>query len=177
VPDATVPAGPLGAWLDDIQAAIAGRSDASVACGDCVACCTASQFVHIGPEELDAKSHIPPELLFPAPGMPKGTVLMGYDDDGRCPMLGDRGCTIYEHRPRTCRTYDCRVFAATEVYPDEPEKAAISARALRWRFTHLGADQALRDSLIAAARQLRDGHPNATATEVAVRVVSTVERR
>jgi uncharacterized protein len=102
-----------------------------VPCGDCTACCTASQFIHVGPDELDTLAVIPADLLFPAPGFPAGHVLMGHDEQGRCPMFIAGACSIYEHRPRTCRSYDCRVFATTGVVPDEP---AIAARASRWRF-------------------------------------------
>ena len=101
-------------WLGDIGAAIGGGRDSEVPCGSCTACCEASQFVHVGPDETDALAHIPRALLFPAPGAPAGHLVMGYDAHGRCPMLRADGCSIYEHRPRTCRTYDCRVFAATE---------------------------------------------------------------
>ena len=68
-----------------------------------------------------ARAH-PAALRFPRPGRPKGHVVLGYDEHGRCPMLGDHGCTIYEHRPRTCRTYDCRVFAATGSSPIRPSR-------------------------------------------------------
>ena len=30
---------------------------------------------------------------------------MGYDERGHCPMLVDGDCSIYDHRPRTCRMY------------------------------------------------------------------------
>ena len=56
-------------------------------CGECTACCTASQFIHVAPDEHDALTAIPPEVLFPAPGFPPGHVLMGYDDQGNCPMF------------------------------------------------------------------------------------------
>ena len=32
--------------------------------------------------------------------------------DGDCAVLGEFGCTIYDHRPHQCRTFDCRVFYA-----------------------------------------------------------------
>lgn len=153
---AALDAGPLRAWVDAVRAALAGDADSDVACDGCVACCASSQFVHIGPDEVDALAHIPSALLFPAPGAPAGHVLMGYDERGRCPMLGERGCTVYAHRPRTCRTYDCRVFAATgvDVAEGDPAKAAIAARARRWRFAP--DDPALRGALAAAAAYLRD---------------------
>ena len=70
-------------------------------------------------------------------------------------MLGEAGCTIYEHRPRTCRTYDCRVFPATGLLPDEPEKAAIAERASEWEFSHADdAALALQDRARALAASL-----------------------
>ena len=76
-------------------------------------------FIHIQPEETQTLQRIPRALLFPAPGLPKGHVLMGYCDKGQCPMLVDNQCSIYEHRPQTCRDYDCRVFAATGISVDQ----------------------------------------------------------
>lgn len=127
-------AGELGTWLDGLRDAIAGTSDSDVPCGDCTACCRAAQFVPVGPDEHDTLAAIPEALLFPAPLRPAGHFLLGYDEHGRCPMLGEHGCTIYQHRPRTCRTYDCRVFAATGVEPTGRGQAAIAQRARRWRF-------------------------------------------
>lgn len=150
-----LPAGPFSAWLRATIAAIDGESPAEVPCGDCTACCTASQFVHIAPDEVDALAHIPSALLFPAPMMPAGHVLLGYDERGHCPMLVDGRCSIYEHRPRTCRTYDCRVFAAAGIEPDEPEKAAVAQRVRRWRFEHPGAaDLAEHEAVRTAAAYL-----------------------
>ena len=134
-----LPAGDFASWLVEIREAIEGEGTTDVPCGACVACCSSSQFVHIAPDERDALAHIPTALLFPAPRMTRGHVLMGYDEHGRCPMLSDSGCSIYEHRPRTCRTYDCRVFPAAGVLPDEPDKVMIAEQAARWRFTVDGA--------------------------------------
>jgi uncharacterized protein len=120
--------------MEEIQAAIPGRRAAEVACARCTACCAASQFVHISPDETGALACIPPQLLFPAPNMPEGQKLMGYDEQGRCPMLGACGCSIYEARPRTCRSYDCRIFAAAGVEPADESQAAIARQARRWRF-------------------------------------------
>lgn len=169
---APIPAGEFGAWLGELAAALRGDGETDVACGDCTACCRSGQFIHIDPDERDALAHIPAELVFPAPGQPKGTVLMGYDQHGRCPMLSHQGCTIYEHRPRTCRTYDCRVFAATGVFPDEPEKADIAARAARWQFHFETPDvRAEHEALVAAAATVRAAEPDLPATPLAVRVL------
>jgi Fe-S-cluster containining protein len=129
------PAGDFTSWLTGVQAALAGEGESDVPCGTCTACCTSSQFVHIAPDETDSLAHIPRELRFPAPGLPKGHVLMGYDERGHCPMLKDGRCSIYEHRPRTCRTYDCRVFPASALDPGD-EKPLIARQARRWTFSH-----------------------------------------
>jgi hypothetical protein len=80
-------AGDFSSWLVEIQAALRAERAAEVPCGGCTACCTSSQFVHVGPDETDTLAHIPAELLFPAPRMPEGHVLLGYDERGHCPML------------------------------------------------------------------------------------------
>ena len=172
-------AGRFTTWLGDIGAAIRGERDSDVPCGGCTACCEASQFIHVGPDEADALAHIPAALLFPAPGLPSGHRLMGYDKHGRCPMLVDGRCSIYAHRPRTCRTYDCRVFAAADVVDDDPTKAAVAARARRWRFDEpLPVDAAAHDAVRAAAGFLRahtselpDQLSPRTATQLAVLAV------
>jgi uncharacterized protein len=127
-----------------------------VPCGGCTACCTSSQFVHIEPDEADTLAHIPTALRFPAPGLPPGHVVLGYDERGHCPMLGADGCTIYAHRPRTCRTYDCRVFPATGVEPGG-RQVEIAVRARRWRFDEpTAADRADRSAVRAAAAWIQE---------------------
>jgi hypothetical protein len=185
---AELDAGDFAPWVTGMQAALRGERDADVPCGTCTACCTSSQFVHVGPDEVDALAHIPPALLFPAPRMPRGHVLLGYDEHGHCPMLVDGACSIYEHRPRTCRTYDCRVLAAADVSLDEGDKVEIAARSARWRFTYPTADDGARhDAVRAAAVHLRahqaesDGRARATAATplavFAVRVHDAFVRR
>lgn len=158
--------------------AMRGVSAAAVPCDGCVGCCASSQFVHVGPEETEALAAIPRDLLFPAPGLARGNVVMGYDQRGRCPMLVDDRCSIYAHRPRACRTYDCRVFAATGVdVGDDKPLVAKSARA--WRFSIRSAeDRRTRDALRAAAayleehgRALPEGLRPATPTQRAVLAV------
>lgn len=154
-----LPAGDFASWLVNVRDAIEGDGTSDVPCGTCVACCSSSQFVHIGPEEHDAREHIPKALLFPAPRMPLGHVLMGYDEHGRCPMLRAEGCSIYEHRPRTCRTYDCRVFPAAGILPDEPDKVMIAEQAARWQFTFASVEATeVAATVRAAAVFVRERH-------------------
>ncbi len=150
-------AGDFSAWIVEIQAAIAGERASDVPCGTCTACCTSSQFIHIAPDETDALAHIPQALLFPAPRLPAGHVLMGYNEHGHCPMLIGNRCTIYEHRPRTCRTYDCRVFPAAGLEPDEADKALIAEQARRWQFSYpTEIDEVLHDAVRSAAAFLQE---------------------
>lgn len=131
---APLAAGDFAIWQRDLLAALRGKRDLDVPCGECTACCRSSQFVHIAADESDTLEHVPAALRFPAPGLPSGNYVLGYDEEGRCPMLVDDACSIYEHRPRTCRTYDCRVFAATGVTPDASQPL-VAGRVSRWRFT------------------------------------------
>lgn len=157
--DDALAAGDFGDWLTGIGGALRGERSSDVPCGACTACCTASQFIHVAPDETETLARIPRALLFPAPGAPKGHVLMGYDERGHCPMLVENACSIYDHRPRACRTYDCRVFPASGVFPDEPEKAHVAARAKRWRFSYAAeSDRVPHEAIRAAATFLRE-HP------------------
>jgi Fe-S-cluster containining protein len=131
------PAGDFSQWLRITEASLqTGNGGADVPCGACRGCCRSSMFIHIRPEETRTIQMIPRALLFPAPGLPKGHVLMGYDDKGQCPMLVDNQCSIYEDRPQTCRDYDCRVFAATGIAVDRQSQPEIAQRVRDWVFTY-----------------------------------------
>lgn len=130
-----VAAGGFSAWLRATREALQkGGAGADVPCGECNACCRASMFIHIRPHETQSLKHIPKALLFPVPGLPKGNVLMGYNDKGQCPMLVQSKCSIYKHRPQTCRDYDCRIFAATDIQVDQRVQAGVAERISAWRF-------------------------------------------
>lgn len=152
--------GSFSAWLRQtrrVQALrVVGTGGAEVPCGTCSGCCRSSYFIHIRPEETEALRRIPKALVFPAPGAPKGHVLMGYNERGECPMWRGGACAIYEHRPQTCRDYDCRVFAATGMTADDDGlRGLIEEQARRWRFDVNGAEeQAELDAVRAAARFL-----------------------
>jgi uncharacterized protein len=169
----TLPAGEFASWAKEMSGALGGVNNAEVPCGTCTACCTASQFIQIGPEETDTLAHIPAELLFPAPRSPRGHLLLGYDERGHCPMLVDEGCSIYTHRPKTCRTYDCRVFAAADVKLDGGQHVKIERQVRRWRFTYSDPfGQSQHEAVKAAARYLRDHAgllPGVTATTTSAR--------
>jgi uncharacterized protein len=156
--DHTLAAGDFDVWITQMHDAIRHERESTVPCNGCTACCRSSQFVHIGPEETDALALIPPELLFPAPRLPRGHVLLGYDERGHCPMLVDDRCSIYAHRPNACRTYDCRIFPAAGVGIDDDTPVARRARC--WRFDHRGDEDRTTHAVVRAAARFFEEHPD-----------------
>lgn len=144
ITDPDLPAGEFSAWLIMMDRAIAGSGESDVPCGDCNACCRGAYFIAVSPADTSAIKRIPAELLFDAPGAPAGFQILGYNEAGSCPLLKEDACSIYLDRPATCRTYDCRIFAATGLAERDPAKAAIISRAARWRFDY--ADDVARES-------------------------------
>ena len=92
-------------------------------------------------------------------------------------MLVDGACSVYEHRPRACRVYDCRVFAATGVELDTDAKAEIAQRVRRWRFSYPTApDRAHHDAVLAAARSFAaDANGPDDPTQIALHAIETFE--
>ncbi len=169
-------AGTFAAWATDMVAAMRGELAANVPCDGCTACCTSSQFVHIAPDETATLARVPPELLVPAPRMPRGHVVLGYDEHGHCPMLVDGACSIYEDRPRACRTYDCRIFPATGLDPAADGKPEIAARARAWRFRFSTPDDHSRRAAVRLAVEfVRAREPGFDATQLAARAVAVHE--
>lgn len=170
--DSELAAGDFASWLAGMQSALRGGTDADVPCGDCTACCTASQFVPIGAHETGTLAHIPEELLFPAPGKSRGHFVLPYDERGHCPMLVDGRCSIYDHRPRTCRTYDCRIFAATglEADAESDTKVEIARQSARWRFAFPTPEDRRRQAAVRSA--VRSVHATSV-TELAVRAIES----
>lgn len=130
-----IAAGEFSEWVIDFIHTMKGKGEGNVPCGECVACCTSSKFIHIKPIDVAAIKSIPQELMFPAPGLPRGNFILGYDQNGHCPMFSKGKCTIYESRPETCRQYDCRVLAATEASTSS-ESEEISNRVSAWEFQY-----------------------------------------
>jgi Fe-S-cluster containining protein len=83
-----------------------------VPCGTCTMCCEKlSPFLL--PEEI-ASGLYPLSLINPSPEQLRenpqaGPVVVLYrKKEGGCGMLIDKRCSIYEHRPKSCRQFDCR---------------------------------------------------------------------
>ncbi len=151
-------AGNFADWLHDTRSALAVNGEADVPCGECNACCRSGYFIHVGLEESEARAHIPEELLFAAPGRSRGTLLMGYDENGHCPMLVDGACSIYEVRPQACRNYDCRVFAAAKISVGDNDKPLVALQASRWTFDYSAEVDRVKHSAVALAADFVDRH-------------------
>lgn len=83
--------------------------------------------------------------------------MMGYLEDGKCPMLKSGKCSVYAHRPQTCRDYDCRIFAAAGIDAGGSDKSVINNRVRAWRFTYPTAqDHELHEAVKAAAVFIRE---------------------
>jgi Fe-S-cluster containining protein len=131
-----LPAGDFSSWLRHTRSALLSESGVEVDCGECIACCSSSQFIQVRPEETRTLGRIRKDILVAAPGFPRGHVLLGYDKKGFCPMMVNGTCSIYEHRPLTCRNYDCRVFTAAGIAAGDGDKARITERVRRWKFSY-----------------------------------------
>lgn len=123
-------------WLRATRLALARGTGVEVPCGTCRACCTSSYFIHISPRETRTLARIPKKFLTAAPGLPKGHVLLGYFENGHCPLFVENACSVYAFRSLTCRNYDCRIFAATGLAAGGPEKAEINRKARSWKFAY-----------------------------------------
>jgi len=155
LPGPSTGAGEFSSWLRRTRIAHVDDTGVDVPCGECDACCRSSYFIHIGPAETQTLARIPEELQFAAPGLLEGNVVLGYDEKGRCPMLCDDGCSIYEQRPLTCRTYDCRVYAAAGIAAD---RASITQRARRWEFSYPTEDDRHQHTAVQDAARFLQEH-------------------
>lgn len=97
-------------------------------------------------------------------------------------MLVSRECSIYQDRPETCRSYDCRVFTAAGMDAG-PGKTEINERVARWKFSYpTGKDRDEHRAVTAAAAYLRQhpvrfagGHVPSRPSEIAVLAVKAYD--
>jgi hypothetical protein len=83
------------------------RGDAGpVPCAGCSACC---YYAGIPVDKKRDRKRLPHLLT---ERNRDGELVLQRRADGACVHLGERGCTVYEHRPAVCRSFDCRAFSA-----------------------------------------------------------------
>ncbi len=150
-----VNAGVFSSWYRRTRYMLLTGDGISVPCAECRACCTSSKFIHIYPQEKESISRIPKSLLFKAPLSKESLLLMGYDQNGHCPMYKGNSCAIYPFRPRTCHNFDCRVFTAAGLLPEEDN--SIREQVKRWLFSYPHeSDHKLHQSITATAKFIRE---------------------
>lgn len=101
-----------GGRLREFLGALSFSKPSPVPCGECRQCCY-HHCVDVDPgvESAEDLAHL---SLVPHPKA-QGGFALAKGEDGACIHLGPDGCTVYEHRPRACRYYDCRAFSAIGV--------------------------------------------------------------
>jgi Fe-S-cluster containining protein len=160
-----VDAGLFGEWLAQMRASLRGDGGTVVPCGDCRGCCVSSYYIPVRPQDIEARARIPDRYLIAPAGQPPGHLMMKYLEDGACPMLMQGNCSIYEHRPQTCRDYDCRIFAAAGIEAGGADKPVINRRVSEWRFRYeSAAERRAHEAVNAAAsfiRRQREAFPGA----------------
>jgi uncharacterized protein len=156
--DPVLPAGPFSTWLRAMRASLAGGPGMVVDCGDCRGCCVSSYYIKVRAHETAALARIGAANLEQGPPNDPSSRLMGFRENGHCLMFDNGNCAIYEDRPETCRTYDCRVYAAAGTHAGE-DKPLINRRVAAWRFEHpTQRDQREHRAVMDAACYLRQ-HP------------------
>ena len=121
------------------------RSVASVPCAGCTACCFCAQI------DFDSAMERPADLAhLDFAQIDGGRVRLSKRPDGSCVHLIDGNCSVYEHRPQPCRSYDCRsaaLVSMTDNFGDgrfSPawifEATTEEARILRTGFQVLSAE-------------------------------------
>lgn len=151
-----ISAGPFLEWLMQARESLRGNVGANVPCGDCIGCCVSSYFIPVRPEDKKARASIPATLLVTVAGQPPGHSMMSYLPDGSCPMLSAGQCSIYPHRPQTCRDYDCRIFAAAGIDAGSTDKVVINRRVREWQFSYpTAADREAHEAVLSASVFIR----------------------
>jgi Fe-S-cluster containining protein len=172
-----IAAGDFDLWLKQMCASLHGAAAGTdVPCGDCVGCCISSYPVPIRPSDgLDAV--VPDEHIVQVSASSR---IMVPRDDGTCPMLQNKRCSIYARRPETCRDYDCRIFAAAGIEAGGAERTLVNERVRAWRFVYATPQSRLtHEAIKAAARFIRNhtdaftGRPPTAPTGIAVLAVKS----
>ncbi len=121
--------GTIARWarhrLKNVEAGVRGivarrydeGADADVPCGSCNACCRSG--LHIDLQSWESDIGLDVEIR-------EGMRLLRMNADGSCVHLVDNQCNVRDHRPISCRTYDCRDFAAARTRHNGPHVAPVN---------------------------------------------------
>ncbi len=96
-------AGSVAQFLTEHRAwQLSGKAERNVPCNGCTACCH-HHIIEVDPSVDDMSKLDVVES--------DGKLILRETSDGTCVHLGPQGCTVHAHRPRVCRSYDCRLFS------------------------------------------------------------------
>ena len=170
-------AGAFARWLEQyLHAQAQGEPVGEVPCGDCNACFKASYFISIAEEERETIERIPRVHLTVSTRSQERQWALEQSCGGNCPMLVDETCSIYAHRPRACRRFDCRVFAAASITPGSGPRAAVNQQVWRWRFDYPGAADAARQTALLEAAAFLQRRADLIDAEVAPKDTSELAK-
>ncbi|HVY93394.1 MAG TPA: YkgJ family cysteine cluster protein [Bryobacteraceae bacterium] len=116
-----------------------------VPCNGCIECCRSGQGLFLHPEQGDDVASYRTRTMTGSAG--ESVFVLETTAAGACVYLGERGCTIYEHRPLLCRTFDCRKHYLILPRQDRDNlvRLKLSSRAVfnagRARLSTLSADE------------------------------------
>jgi hypothetical protein len=141
-----------------------------VPCRGCTACCYHPN-VDVYPEAERAEDLAHLDLV----EREDGEMFLRKRADGACVHLGPAGCTVYPHRPRACRRYDCRPYTMVGVV----NRYAGGRLSPGWTFDHHTREQrilltALRLVGLAAQTELPKGWDAEEALAVALQKLPTM---
>jgi Fe-S-cluster containining protein len=96
-----------------------------VPCNGCTACCRNTAPIGIWPSHGDnlafyVQRYMVEEFLETIDGHTGTGYALRRKPNGDCHFLGDSGCTIYQHRPYQCRTFDSNVLRLTHATTATP---------------------------------------------------------
>ena len=85
-----------------VKGQIAG--EVRVPCDGCAApCCTSFEYITVDPRVDEVSQYATRRLA-------SGRLVLQQHDDGACIYFVDGRCSIHDHRPATCRVFDCRIY-------------------------------------------------------------------
>jgi Fe-S-cluster containining protein len=93
----------------------------TVSCRSCRACCI--EFVETSLLPGDSDEGLDVEVR-------DGRRFLKKKANGECVHLQEGGCSVYEHRPSSCRVFDCRDFAVGR--QSNPELPLLSEAIAQW---------------------------------------------
>lgn len=79
-----------------------------VPCNGCNKCCKSFKEISITDSESKNLNHLAKD----------GKLFLKLKENGECSYLVDNKCSIYNNRPKTCKEYDCRIYALANIRPE-----------------------------------------------------------